>query len=160
MQVTGAGYILEQVDQQGTGVSTAVYMHHIVGAAQLEQRLALWVVGMALAQEPPQTRLPFPQGISTLSPTQREGEQGDIPLSGQLRLPRYVDIQTTDGVLLTHPSLRLQPSDVGSTVAVSLGHLSRLRCHLLPSVVWKDTHRDEAFPGVTLAAARQGKGTL
>lgn len=60
-----------------------MHVHHIVGAAQLKQWLALWAVGMALAQEPPQTRLPFPQGIST--PTRMEGEQGDIPLSGQLR---------------------------------------------------------------------------
>lgn len=34
---------------------------------------------MALAQEPPPTRLPFPQGISGLYPTQREGEQGIFP---------------------------------------------------------------------------------
>lgn len=72
MQVTRVGYILEQVDQQGAGVSTAVHMHHIVGATQLEQWLALREVGMALAQEPPQTRLPSPQGISGLCPTQRE----------------------------------------------------------------------------------------
>jgi hypothetical protein len=62
-----------------------MHVHHVVGAAQLKQRLALWAVGMALAQEPPQTRLPFPQGISTLSPTRMGGEQGDIPLSSQLR---------------------------------------------------------------------------
>lgn len=41
VQVTRAGYILEQVGQQGTGVGTAVHMHHIGGAAQLKQRLAL-----------------------------------------------------------------------------------------------------------------------
>lgn len=92
MQVTGAGYILEQVDQQGAGVSTAVYMHHIVGAAQLEQRLALWVVGMALAQEPHTNQAPLPTGhLSSVSHTEG-GEQGDIPLSGQLRLPKYVVI--------------------------------------------------------------------
>lgn len=36
MQVTRAHYVLEQVDQQGTGVSAAVHVYHVVGAAQLE----------------------------------------------------------------------------------------------------------------------------
>lgn len=44
-----------------------MHMHHIVGAAQLEQWLALRAVGTALAQETPQTRFLFPQGISAVS---------------------------------------------------------------------------------------------
>lgn len=42
VQVPRARQVLQQVDQQGTGVSAAVHVHRIVGAAQLEQRLALW----------------------------------------------------------------------------------------------------------------------
>lgn len=41
VQVPRARQVLQQVDQQGTGVSAAVHVHCIVGAAQLEQRLAL-----------------------------------------------------------------------------------------------------------------------
>lgn len=41
VQVPRARQVLQQVDQQGAGVSAAVHVHRIVGAAQLEQRLAL-----------------------------------------------------------------------------------------------------------------------
>lgn len=42
VQVALTHYVLEQVDQQGAGIGTAVHVHHVVGAAQLEQWLALW----------------------------------------------------------------------------------------------------------------------
>lgn len=41
VQVARAHYVLQQVGQQGAGVSAAVYVHHVVGAAQLKQWLAL-----------------------------------------------------------------------------------------------------------------------
>lgn len=47
VQVTPTHYVLEQVDQQGTGVGTAVQVHHVVGAAQLEQWLALQGTGVS-----------------------------------------------------------------------------------------------------------------
>ena len=40
-QVPCARQVLQQVDQQGAGVGAAVHVHRVVGAAQLEQRLAL-----------------------------------------------------------------------------------------------------------------------
>lgn len=80
VQVTRAGYVLEQVDQQGTGVGTAVHMHHIVGAAQLEQWLALWVMGHGIgtaattSQAPPPTRR-----LSSVSHTERGTARGNFP---------------------------------------------------------------------------------
>lgn len=41
VQVALTHHVLEQVDQQGAGVSTAMHVHHIVGAAQLEEWLVL-----------------------------------------------------------------------------------------------------------------------
>lgn len=41
VEVALTHYVLEQVDQQGAGVCTAVHVHHVVGATQFEQRLAL-----------------------------------------------------------------------------------------------------------------------
>lgn len=41
VQVARTRYVLQQVDQQGAGVGTGVHVHHVVGAAQLKQRLAL-----------------------------------------------------------------------------------------------------------------------
>lgn len=61
VQVTRAGYVLEQVDQQGAGVGTAVHVHHIVGAAQLEQWLALWVVGHGIGTGATTCQAPTPQ---------------------------------------------------------------------------------------------------
>lgn len=34
-------HVLDKVGQHGAGVSTGMEMHHVVGAAQLEQRLGL-----------------------------------------------------------------------------------------------------------------------
>lgn len=53
VQVACARYVLQQVDQQGAGVGAGVHVHHVVGAAQLEQRLALRGRGTPSAPAPP-----------------------------------------------------------------------------------------------------------
>lgn len=54
VQVARVHHVLQQVEQQGAGVGAAVHVHHAVGAAQLEQWLALWGRGgAASARAPP-----------------------------------------------------------------------------------------------------------
>lgn len=76
VQVTRAGYVLEQVDQQGTGVGTAMHMHNIVGAAQLEQWLALWAVGHGVGTGATTSQAPYHRAISSVSHTEGRRARG------------------------------------------------------------------------------------